>query len=208
MSRLLVVGAGGHGRIVADAALESECWSAIAFFDNKYPELKNVDGWPVIGKSSQLPNHQKRPHEALIVAIGDAGSRLEWASIAKANGFALATVIHPRAVVSRGASIAEGSVVLANAVVNTGAEAAMATIINSNATVEHDCQLRDGVHVCPATALAGNVMIGARSWIGIGSAIRQGIRIGKDVMVGAGSVVVRDLPDNVVAYGVPAKIQR
>jgi sugar O-acyltransferase (sialic acid O-acetyltransferase NeuD family) len=206
MTRLIVVGAGGHGKVVADAAARGK-WSDIVFLDAGWPSRSDHAGWRIIGTDSDLPKLATQDDE-VVVAIGDGRARGVSSEVAVRHGLRLATVIHPTAVVSRWATIGNGSVVLAAAVLNAGAVVGEAVIVNTGAIVEHDCTVATGAHVCPGVTLGGNVSIGARSWIGIGSTIRQGTSIGTDVTVGAGSVVVKDLPDGVTAFGVPARIIR
>jgi len=202
---LLIIGGGGHGRVVADAALETGRWPRIAFVDDRAGQLRDVDGVPVIGRLGDLGDLRGHWSEA-VVAIGDAGRRLAVQEVLKDLGYSLPVVVHPSAVVSRRATLGAGTVVLAQAAINAGATIGAACIVNTGATVDHDCQLGLGVHICPGVNLAGSVRIGARSWIGIGCAVRDGLSIGSDVMVGAGSVVVRSVPDGVTAFGVPARI--
>lgn len=201
---LLIVGAGGHGKVVADAAMEMSCWSRIGFIDDRGEQLQRVAGVPVIGRLADLES-LRGDWSAAVVAIGDAPHRLEILQALRELEFELPVIAHPSAVVSRLAAIGSGTVIFAQAAINAGASIGAGCIVNTGATVDHDCQLGDGVHLCPGVNLAGNVVIGARSWVGIGSAVRQGISIGRDVTLGAGAVVVQDVPDEVVAYGVPAR---
>lgn len=203
---LLVLGAGGHGKVVADAAMEMGRWSYIGFVDDQGEQLQQVAGVPVIGRLVDL-GLLRGEWSAAVVAIGDARKRLEILSAIRDLNFELPVIVHPSAAVSRLAAVGVGTVIFAQAAVNAGASIGTGCIVNTGATVDHDCRLDDGVHICPGTNLAGNVTVGARSWIGIGSAVRQGISIGKDVMVGAGSVVVQDVPDAVMVYGVPARMR-
>jgi sugar O-acyltransferase (sialic acid O-acetyltransferase NeuD family) len=199
----LIIGAGGHGKVVADTALL--CGWEVCFIDDRAGEAPGPLGLVVIGGIDEIPSHA-RAFDAAVVAIGAAPRRLEVQDRCLREGMAVATVIHPTAVVSRHATLGEGTVVFANAVVNAGARMGRACIVNTAATIDHDCWLGDGVHVCPGTHLAGNVSIGDRAWIGIGSAVRQRLEIGADAVVGAGAAVVADVPSGKTVVGVPARI--
>jgi sugar O-acyltransferase (sialic acid O-acetyltransferase NeuD family) len=201
---LLVLGAGGHGKVVADAAMEMGYWSSIGFVDDRCGLLQQVLGLPMVGQLSDLKSLRAQ-WSAAAVAIGDARRRLEVLDIIEDLGFDRPIIAHPSAVISRFATVAAGTVVFAQAVINAGAEIGAGCIVNTGATIDHDCRLGEGVHVCPGANLAGDVTVGARSWIGIGATVRQGISIGRDVLVGAGSVVVDNLPDGITVYGVPAR---
>ena len=203
--RLLILGAGGHGRVVADAAEASAAgYSEIAFLDDRHPELSRSATWPVVGRFDALAGLAAR-YDACIAAVGDPRLRLKLTQRACEAGLTIVLIVHARATVSRYAQVQAGTVVAAGAVVNIGCRIAAGCIINTGATVDHDCRLEQGVHVCPGAHLAGDVEVGAHSWIGIGAVARQGIRIGADVTVGAGAVCVEDVRDGAVVSGVPAR---
>jgi sugar O-acyltransferase (sialic acid O-acetyltransferase NeuD family) len=204
---LLIVGAGGHGRVVADAAAACGVWSEIAFADDRYPGLNLVGAWPVVGKVADIARLRGR-FASCVVAVGNAGLRLRFLTEARDAGLDLPIVVHPRAIVSPHVQMGAGTVVVGGAVINIGSELGEACIVNTGATVDHDCRLGHGVHVCPGAHLAGDVHIGARTWFGIGAVARQGVRIGADVTVGAGAVCVADIRDGVTVFGVPAKESR
>lgn len=204
MSRLLIVGAGGHGKVVAEAALASEQWLDIAFLDGHFPELSRVLDWPVIGKDTDADRFL-RGYPEIFVAIGDNKLRLRFIESFQNTGFVLPSVVHPMTWVSPSALVGAGCLLVAAAVLNAGSVLGQGCIMNSGASVDHDCSIGDGVHLSPGAHVGGDVVIGARTWIGIGATVRNGIRIGADVMVGAGAAVVGDLPDNRRALGVPAR---
>lgn len=206
MKRLIVLGAGGHGAVVADIA--SIVWPAvqIAFLDDRHPGLTSVWEWPVLGPLSALETLVDAD-TAFLVGIGNNTVRGRWIGRIHSLGGAVQTLIHPSAVVSVRSSLGAGTVVLANAVVQIGARVGKGGIINTAAVVEHDCVVGDAVHICPQVALAGNVTVGDRSTLGVGSSVRHGIVIGRDVVLGAASAVVQNIPDDTLAYGVPAKIK-
>lgn len=204
MSALLIIGAGGHGKVVADAALETGKWNEIMFMDDAWPEKKKNGQWDIHGRVNHLADWKSRCAHA-VVAIGNNHLRMELQFKLVDAGFEIATIVHPSAQVSRFARLGAGCVVFANAVVNVDADVGDAGIINTAATIDHDCCLGKGVHVAPGANLGGGVTVGDFSWIGIGAAICHYISIGTDVTVGAGAVVISNILDGVTAVGSPAR---
>lgn len=205
MKTLAILGASGHGKVIADAARLTGVWSDIVFYDDAWPHKSKNGSAAVVGNTDSLLNSTERKSTDVIIAIGNNTVRYKKLEQFMAIGFSIATVVHPKAIVSSNAVIDIGTVVLAGAVINSDASIGKAVIINSNAVVEHDCKISDGVHVSPGSCLAGGVMVGAGSWIGIGSTVRQLIKIAENVVVGAGAVVISDIPKNTNVVGVPAK---
>ena len=204
MSALLIMGAGGHGRVLADVALCTERWSRIAFVDDRGSMLGRPLGLEMVGVCADLARLAST-FDAVGLGIGNAAARLRLLKEAEALGYSLPPIVHPSACVSRFAKLGTGTVIFPQAAVNAGAVLGSACIVNTGATVDHDCRLADGVHVCPGAHLAGDVEVGARCWIGIGSCVREGMRIGADVLIGAGSAVVSNIEANTTVMGVPAR---
>lgn len=205
VNKLLIVGAGGHGKTVADAADCAKTWDDIAFVDGKYPGMRANGRWPVVGNQDGLQGLCGHFSHAT-VAIGDATLRLRLLDELVSYGFKVPVIRHPSSVIATDVALGEGSVVLAGAIINTGTRIGRGCIVNTGASIDHDCVLGDGVHVCPGARLAGEVAVGTCSWIGIGAVVIQQRKIGDRVTVGAAAAVIRDLPDNVTAVGVPAKV--
>lgn len=203
MKRLAVLGASGHGKVVAEAAL---CfgWDDVVFFDDRWPELQEVGTWRVSGDTRALLD---APHacDGAIVAIGSNRTRLHKQRQLEAAGLRIATIIHPAATVSPSARIGAGSVLCAGAIVNAFAAIGDAVIINSAAVVEHDCIVGHGAHLSPRSAIGGGVTVGEASWIGIGAVVRHALCVGDDVIVGAGAAVVSNIPGGATVVGVPAR---
>ena len=210
MTSLLILGAGGHAKVVAELALASRFASSLAFLDDSSTRTDPSPpllGWPVLGPllfSDQASIAAK--YEAAVVAIGHAPIRLQWIQRLQVAGYHLPVLIHPTAWVSPTAKIGPASVVFAQAAVQSQASIGIGAILNTGCSVDHDAQLSDGVHICPGSHLAGDVSVGARSWIGIGASVIQKVSIGSDVTVGAGAAVVRDVPNKVTVVGVPARV--
>jgi sugar O-acyltransferase (sialic acid O-acetyltransferase NeuD family) len=203
LNGLLIIGAGGHGKVVADTALLLG-WRNVAFLDDQAAAKGSPLGLPIVGTLDDLAK-QGRAFSRAIVAIGDAKLRLDLTDRCRRTGLEVVSILHPMAFVSKFASIGPGCVAFAQSAINVDATLGAACIVNTGATVDHDCVIGDGVHICPGAHLAGNVRVGDRSWIGIAATIRQGIAIGRDATVGAGAVVIADVVDESTVVGVPAR---
>lgn len=206
MSRLALLGASGHGKVVADSALAAG-WRQVVFFDDAWPSRLTCGSWHVAGDTARLLARLS-DFDGVAVAIGDCAVRWKKQQLLTAANARMATIIHPRCWVSPFAKVGAGSVVMAGAVINVDASIGAACIVNTGATVDHDCTLADAVHVSPGAHLSGNVSVADRSWIGVGACIRQGIAVGAGVTVGAGAVVVAPVAAGLTVVGCPAAPMR
>lgn len=201
--RLIILGAGGHGRVVADIA-EQQGFSDIAFVDDTATLGQSNLHWKVIGRSIiGLPGKF-----SAFVAIGNNSVRMEKLAALAVAQIEVPILVHTSAVVSKYAAIGAGTVVMPNVVINAGARLGQGVIANSGCTIDHDCFIGDGAHISPGANLAGGVSVGDRSWIGIGACVREGLNVGKDVTIGAGAVVISNVMNNTTVFGVPAQVKR
>jgi len=203
---LLVYGASGHGKVIIDAGIKEEKYRIVGVVDDD-PKLwgREFCGYPIIGGEDVLKDTTYRNCK-LILAIGNSAARKKLWQTIKALGYELACPVHPSAQIGRDAFIGVGTVIMANTAINSGTKIGENAIINTGATVDHDCVLEDYVHISPGAHLAGNVHVGELTHIGIGASIVQGVKIGRNVIIGAGAAVIDDIPDNVTAVGVPARV--
>jgi len=204
MNQLLILGAGGHGKVVAETA-EAGGWDKIALLDDRYMDMDGTLRWPVLDELARAGQYISDFSHAF-VALGSGEMRLACLDTITELGFKIPVLAHPAAWISPSASIAGGSVVMAGATVQADSKIGRGCIVNTGANVDHDCHLEDGVHVCPGASLAGGVSVGRCSWLGIGCSVIQEVGIGANVMVGAGSAVIRDIDENLKVAGVPAKV--
>lgn len=200
---LAILGASGHGKVLADIA-ELNGWDNIVFFDDAWPEKTSNGAWQVVGNTQSLLKSLTE-YDGVIVAIGNNKIRQQKLQELSRAGAKTITLIHPSATVSKYTKIGPGSVVVAGAVINPDCIIGSGAIINTCSSVGHDCILGDAVHICPGARLAGGTEVGDRAWVGVGSSVRQLIKIGADAIIGAGSAVVKDVPKNTIVMGVPAK---
>ena len=209
MQQIVIWGAQGHAKVVADAVRRAGHLQVAGFIDEVSPQRAGEAfcGSSVLGGREALAGLLQGGVRAMALAFGHNAARLRLIDEMKALGFAFPAIVHPSAEVAADSLIDEGSFVGALAVVNPAARIGRAVIVNSGVIVEHDCEVGDGVHLSPRTCLAGGVRVGALSWIGAGSTVREKLTIGCEATVGMGSVVVRSLPDGVTAFGCPAEIR-
>lgn len=201
---LLLVGAGGHGRAVADVAAAAG-WMIAGFLDDS-----KVDApWPetsVLGPIHVLPRLlEEHPDYDVTVAIGDNAHRRQIVERFATFPIRFATVVAPSAYISPTATLEPGAVIMHHAVVHAGARIGAHAIVNTGATVDHDCQIGEYAHISPGVHLAGDVVVGPQAHVGIGAVVVPRITIGSKAVVGAGAVVISDVPEGVTVVGVPAR---
>ena len=208
MQKVIVYGAGGHGRVVGDILLAGKNPSFAGFVDDR-AELQGtrVLGLPVFGDGRWLQQEARQMRVAVALGVGDNFARQRLAERCLGWGTELATLVHPTASVSGSARIGPGTVVMAQAAINPDAEIGCGVIVNTGAIVEHDCVIGDYAHIAPNAAMGGASHLGAYSHLGLSAAVHQCVIIGSHSIIGAGAVVVRNIPDHVTAFGVPATVR-
>lgn len=206
MRRLLIWGAGDQGTVTLDCALAMKRYGRIDFMEIKEKGHREIPGYVIHREEEENLDELLNQYDEVIIATGNNDLRESKQTILALMGIPVATLIHPTAVISPFAHISEGSIVLAHAIININASVGAGCIINNGVIVEHDCIVEDFVNISPRAAMAGHTRIGRKSFLGIGCSLIDGIEVGENVIVGAGAVVIRDVPDHVTVVGVPAKI--
>ena len=206
--QVFVYGAGGHGKVVADILLANGKENLVGFVDDR-KEIHGTEvlGLPVLGDREWLRKRAQGSPIAVALGVGNNRSRQHVGSLCEAWGIETLTVIHPSAIIAPSAELGRGTVVMAGAAVNPDARTGRGAIVNTGAIVEHDVVIGDFAHVAPNAAMGGASRLGALSQLGLGAVVIQYIEIGCCTIIGAGAVVVRPIPNGVVAFGVPARIQ-
>jgi len=209
MQRIIIVCAGGHGRVVADIltclAANGAGVAAAGFVDDT-PDLigVRVAGLPVLGPLDSLSTLE---HDGIVIALGDNAIRRRLTDRFLATGAQLVTVVHPRAIVAATATIGAGTMVCAGAIVQPGASLGRGVILNTAASVDHDSRIGDFAHLAPGARIGANVTIGEQALVALGTAVVAGCSVGARTVIGAGSLVLHDVRDDVVAFGTPARVR-
>lgn len=197
MKRIVIIGARGHGKVVADIAMRSG-YDEIRFLDDD-TEIGECAGFPVVGRVRDAGKFQSCD---FIVAIGEAEARRRIQESISGN---IVTLIHPRATLSRRVTVGRGCVFMAGSVVNSDCVVGDGVIVNTGATIDHDCRIGDYAHVSVGAHVAGTVVVGENTWVGVGSCVSNNVAICRDCKIGAGAVVVHDVERPGTYVGVPAR---
>jgi sugar O-acyltransferase (sialic acid O-acetyltransferase NeuD family) len=211
VSRVLVIGGADQGRQVLDAIAADGDHTPVGVLDRALEPGTLVAGVPVLGADVDLAARAAEVGaDAFVVAIGDNAARgavLERLATA-CRHLAVATIVHPSAVVGHDATVGPGSILLAGSVVGNGTRVGRGVLLGIRSSVDHDNEVDDHASLAPGATTGGTVRIGRNTAIGLGASVIHGVSIGEDTVVGAGAVVLHDLPARVVAYGVPARLAR
>jgi sugar O-acyltransferase (sialic acid O-acetyltransferase NeuD family) len=210
MKKLVIIGSGGHARVVLDMA-DRQGLETIGFIDDNKPKGQQVDGLPILGGVRDIGRlATQRSSLSFVAAIGDNFARAEVVRRVSAEcpGLVWTAVIDPSAVISRRSEICEGAMVLAGTVINPGVKIGRHALVNNSCSIAHDTEFGDFSSAAPGVLTGGNVAVGESSHLGVGAAVSHGVKIGPHSVIGSGSAVVRDCPGYSIAYGVPAKIIR
>lgn len=201
---LVVIGAGGHAKVCIE--LLYAMGKTVDYCIGNTGDTSTCLGVPVFEGDEYLLKLRGQGYEEAFIAIGSNSLRNRLGDMVTSLGYRLVNAISPAAQISPSASIGDGVAIMAGAIINAEAIIGDLAIINTGATIDHDCNIGRAVHIAPQCALAGNVTVAAGGFLGIGCKVIPGVTIGEDATLGAGAVVIKDIPANAKAVGVPANI--
>ena len=206
--RILILGGGGHGRMIADLIrTRGEVVAGFVDVDAEKlgQQIEPGGGQVLMLQDDFLRDPSRLDVDGAHIAIGHSDARQSLFESLRGR-VGLPVLVHPSAIVSASAAIGDGTAVCAGVVINALARVGNAVILNTGCIVEHDCIIGDAAHIAPSAVLAGGATVGARTWIGVNATILPRVHVGADVMVGAGAVVTRDVPDGMTVIGNPARV--
>ena len=204
---IAIIGAGGHGRVALECLeLSTGPLGDIAFFDDRWEGIKSIEDVPVLGPISLLAQDER--FGSVFVAIGSNAARKRIFYEQVAAGKQILTIVHPHTMISPRAHLREGAIAIPGTVVNRGAQIGRGVILNTLCSVGHDCLVEDFAQIAPGVNLGGAASIGEGVFLGIGTKVVPEARIGAWSIVGAGSVVLNDLPAGAFCHGSPARVVR
>ena len=200
--KLIIIGASGHGKVVADIAIKMNKWQSIAFLDDD-ESIKASMGLEVIGKTTDAFTYKDEAD--FFVAIGNNAIREKVQEKLMDEGLNVVGLTHPSAVIGTDVEIGIGTAVMAGVVINSSSRIGKGCIINTSSSLDHDNAIEDYAHISPGVNMAGTVKVGTKSWIGIGSVVSNNVNVCSGCKIGAGAVVVKDITEPGTYVGVPAR---
>lgn len=200
--KIALIGAGGFGREVF-AFIERDKFEVMGFVDKIDPRTADVD---ILGDDDILSKLNSMNINHVCIAIGDMNTRSKIYKECQELGLVIPNIIHRSASIFSDLKTGLGIFIYPNVVITSGCRIGSGCLINSGVTIGHDVTIGEFSNISPGVNLAGNIKIGSQTLIGIGASIRENVEIGNRVVIGAGSVVVSNIPNDSLAYGVPAKI--
>lgn len=210
-TKVNIIGAGSHALIIADIFYNLPDYSAVTFIEKddclreRQKQVAHDLILPIVGDNGFFQDYQKEKHGCLILGIGAKMMSARKRIIERFDEDFFTIAIHPRAIIAVSAKIGIGTVIMAGAILNAFARTGNHVVINTGATVDHECEIGDNSFIQPGAHLAGNVKVGRHSIVGIGASVKEGITIGSNSIIGGGAFVNKDVPDNAIYVGVPAK---
>ena len=203
MRDLVIIGAGGHGRVIADIAQKLGVYKAISFLDDG--EAKETMGLPIVGKTSDVEKYVDIAD--IFVAIGNSKVRRDFTECLLTLGANIPTLVHPSAIIGACVEIGVGSAIMAGTVINPCSKLGKGVILNTCSSIDHDCVIGDYRHIAVGVHVAGTVSLGDNVWLGAGATIKNNTIVCGNCIIGAGAVVVKDIMESGTYIGVPAKIK-
>ncbi|GGA79177.1 acetyltransferase [Neiella marina] len=204
MRRLVILGAGGHGKVVADIARLTARYQQLMFLDDAFEAIGLTLDIAVVGPLSAFSNYIDDRTD-FFVAMGSCKGRENWLQQLLAANASIATLVHPNAIIANSSRVDIGVLVCAGAIINPDSHIGVGTIVNTGATVDHDCSIGSYTHICPGVSVAGMVTVGERCWLGIGCNVIQQIDIADDCTLGAGATLLQSTQAGQTLVGVPAR---
>ncbi len=203
--QVLIIGAGGHGRVVLDILAAAGRFHPAGFLDADVARHgQSVAGLTIMGAVNLLPRLRRQGIHGAIVAIGDNRTRMSYAQLVRQAGLELISAIHPSAIISPSAKLGDGVCVAPGVIIGTDASVGNSVILNSGCIVDHECVVCEGVHIAPGAILAGRVTVETGAFVAIGAKVLPCLTIGRGATVGAGAVVLENVPPDTTVVGVPA----
>lgn len=201
-NKLIIIGASGHGKVVADIAIKMNKWQSIAFLDDDQI-IKTSMGLEVIGTTADAFTYKDEAD--FFVAIGSNTTREKIQEKLIEQGLNVVSLIHPTAVIGTDVEVGFGTAVMAGVVINSSTRIGNGCIINTSSSLDHDNAIEDYVHISPGVNMAGTVKVGKGTWLGIGSVISNNVNICSGCKVGVGAVVVKDITEPGTYVGIPVR---
>lgn len=211
MKNICIIGSGGHAHSLLSLIQRSGLYQPIGFLDSFRSVGSHVYGLPILGGIDDIAELKSIvTFDHVVIAIGDNYRRKLLTKKVKSliSTISFPSLVDPTAILSSNVTICQGAVIMAQAYVGPGSVLGQGALLNTKASLDHDCTMKPFSSLAPGVITGGFVRIGSCASLGIGSTIIQRVHIGTHTVIGANSLVLRDVPSSVLTYGSPARVIR
>lgn len=208
---MLVIGAKGTAKDILAIQTFNKGLKDLCFYDDvnadALDKLYNI--YPILKSPNEAKKYFTEIDQRFAIGVGDPISRYKIANKFEQLGGKLVEVICNKADVCwHDITIEKGAVISFGCAISNSVTIKKGAFINAKSIIGHDSEVGEFTEVCPSVSVLGHCKIGKFSFIGTGSIIYPNVTIGNNVMISAGSIVKRDIPDNALVNGNPAKVLR
>lgn len=199
---LFIYGSGAQGRVALDILRISDPNSTVYFIDDNSEMVgSEINNSKVISYDDAF---DMESNPKIHIAFGSPFLRRKIGEKIKVKGACDLTIIHPNAFIAGSSRIGRGSIICSHSTINSNVSIGDYTLINNHVLVEHDTMIAPYASISPGTVVGGRCIIGDSAFIGSSVTILARTRIGKESIIGMGSMVLKDVEAGQLYYGVPA----
>lgn len=204
MRSAVVIGAGGAGRETAawyHAAVPNAL--VVGYLDeDRQTHGEQRGALSVLGDLTWLDRHEV---DDVVIGVGSPAARRQVMAALSGRDVRPSTVVHPSATLGERVQVGEGTVIAPGVIITVDVAIGRCAYLNYGAAVGHDSIIGDFAVLAPRSTIAGNVRVCDGVELGIGASSIQGLTVGEGAVIGGGACITRDVPERVVAVGVPAR---
>lgn len=209
MKNIILVGGAGHAKVVMDIIEQEGKYNIVGIFDRPEKIGTEVYGYPVLDEEKNLPQYlQQLNIQGGIIAIGDNFIRKKVSKTINSliPDFTFVNAIHPSAQVGKNVKLGMGIVMVAGSVVNADSIVGDHCILNTNSSLGHEGVMKNFSSLSSNATIGGGGEIGECSVVALSATVLHNKKVGDHTVIGSGSLVNKDIPGEVLAYGTPCKI--
>lgn len=204
MKKIVIIGAGGFGREVAWLIERIKKYEIIGFIDDKISVGEKVGSYYVIGNTNDLLTFEECK---VAIGVGSSNARNRiFNKISVNKNLEFPNLIDPSVIRGEQKEIGIGNIIFAGCILSIEYELGNFNVLYFDCIVCHSSKLKNFVTLLPSVNVSGDVIIHDNTEVGVGTQIIQGIEILDHVIIGAGSVIIRNTDRNVTIVGTPGKV--
>lgn len=207
IKKIAIIGAGGFGRevkwLIDSINITQKKWDFIGYYDDDLSQRKSIEQKLLLGSIDQLNNVDESL--AVVIAIGNPKIKKKIVEQINNSNLYFPSLVHTNCLIGNNVTFGQGAVICANNILTCDIIIEDFVTLNLACTVGHDTTIKSYCSIMPTVNVSGEVLLEECVYVGTGAKIINQINIGSHSTIGAGAVVIKDVPRNSISVGVPAK---